>query len=132
VGGSGSVTDHSGDVIRDHGAVEIHLPKRAHHLVHIHVTIIHEGFHKMRQGRIDVTEMDLENLTARAKVLDGLQQTLARILTSFQPGAATEAHSNVGAAGNFQSALEAIEVPKNAAGNPAQNRQGWIIRMNAD
>ena len=84
-GRSPVASHHVGNVIKDHDPIEIHFPKRAHHLVHIHVTVVNKGLDKVRQGRADVAEMRLEDLSARAEVLYRLQQTLAGVLAAFTP-----------------------------------------------
>ena len=54
-----------------------HLAEGLHHFVHVHVAIVLERLVKDRQRGTDVAEVDAEDLTPRAEILDHQAQNHA-------------------------------------------------------
>ncbi len=64
------VAGDSGDVIRHHHSVVADLFVDAHRLEHIHVPVVNQRLVKVEKTSANVAEMEIEDLTATAEVID--------------------------------------------------------------
>src|SRR5579864_3379122 len=125
-------TDHFGEMIANHGAVESHFTQRTHDLPHFHVAVIDKRFDEMRDGRADVAEVDLPQFPHAAEVADGAHHVHAHQFPALEPGSATKADADVRAGGDFERALVAFEVAEDATGHAAEQGHRRIIGMHTD
>src|SRR5208337_466386 len=133
ISGSGpAAADHFRDVIWDQCPVIVHLAQRPHHLVHIHVTVIHEGLDEMGQRCIHITEVDFEDFAAAAKVMNGLQHVFPHEFAALEPSATAKAHSYIGTVSDLEGSLVALKIAEDTAWNAAQFGHGRVVGMNAD
>src|SRR5579883_493630 len=127
VGGAQAwIVSHPGDVIGDDDAAEADLLERLHDLVHILVAIVYEGLDEVGQGCGHVAEVDLEELLLSGEVADRLDDIDPPAISAFEPAADAETDADVGAVGDRQGALVALEGAEDS-GHAAQSGDWWII-----
>src|SRR6185369_4579333 len=102
-------TDHSRNMIGDHGTPEVHIVECFHQFIHVRVTVVHEGFDKVRYRRADVAEVNLPELVHFGEGAGSFKDIPAHLLAAFHPGPRAETDADVGTIGDLQSADVAIE-----------------------
>ncbi len=128
-----TTSEHLRNVIGNDGTVELHFPQRLHRLVHIHVSIVYQGFGAdVRQRTRNVSEMDLEQLVTLPEIANG-PGTSTPIPTSppssQQP---IQRHTPMFGLSAISIARLYVEGAEDASRDTSQGVDGWVIRMNAD
>src|SRR5206468_1160688 len=108
-------SDHARNVVRDHGAAEVHLIQRLHQLAHVCVAVVHEGFHKVRDRPADVAKVYLPELVHPGECTGGFKHILPHLLATFHPGSRAQTDADVRTVGDLQRPRVAVEVPEDAA-----------------
>ena len=85
----------------------------------------------MRQGPVDVAEVDLEDPPA-AEVLDGGEHVPPHQVAPLQPAADAEADADVGAVGDLHRLLVAVEAGEDAPRHAAEIGHRGVVGVDAD
>ena len=109
-------------MVGDDTAVKFDFAQGFHHVVHVLVAVVDEGFDpRFGHGIGDIAKVDFEELTFGGKVLDGINDAHAHANRStFEPAADTQTDADMRAVGDFHGFFVALKIPKHTTGNATQ------------
>ncbi len=121
-------------MVRYDDPVVVYLAQGPHHLVHVLIAVVDEGFAPgLGHGVGNVAEVDLEELVNAAEVADRLDDTDSHTcFAALEPAANAQANANIGAVGDLQGALVARESAEDTAGDAAESVDRRVVRVDTD
>src|SRR5215472_8041295 len=117
---AGLSADHPGHVIGYQDPAKVSVHQRAHQLLHIGVSAVHEGLGEIRNRRRHVAEVDLPQLPHPGELPRRAIDVLAGIFATFRPRPAAQADPDIGTVRDLHGPHIPVEVAENAARHAAQ------------